>query len=457
MEAASGIAGLLSLGVTVCQSLLDYYESWKHAEENVAKTYSSIEELFKTLKLLSNAVEHKGINSEIVSQIRNSISSAEASIYNLRKKLDKVRLVAVQDSWRDKAKAQFRRTLYPFKESTLAKLRELSGETRNNLSLALHLLQIDTSVASLRQLDLLGQQATKISTGVDFLTQQSTSISADLQNIAGYARRTVRVVDSVASMDNGNELRLWLSGHVDPSQKQDETWRDRHADTGQWFFQSSEFRTWLEGPSQQTPRVLNLIGKSGAGKTSLISGAIRSAQSMQRDDPQTANAYFYCSFDDAASQEPVNMIGSFIAQVSAVCPNMLEGLEVDFARAARPTLTDLEQRLSQTARSSSKMLLLIDAVNECKKVGPMIETLLRLAESVSDIRVLFTSTEEDPTIMALTDLQPPKATTVRMSALTADIDIFIEAKIKEKENLQRLPQEIKDEITEVLSRKADGM
>ena len=96
-------------------------------------------------------------------------------------------------------------------------------------------------------------------------------------------------------------------------------------------------------------------------------------------------------------------------------------------------------------------------MNECKKIEPMIATLLRLAESAADVRVLFTSTDEYPLIMELIDLNPPKATSLRMSAISADIDLYIEAKIEEKKNLQRLPPEMREEIKDVLSGKADGM
>lgn len=448
---ASGTAGCISLGITVCQSLLDYYHSWKDAGDSIVKTYVSIEELSKTLRLIAIAVGYREFNGDIVDQVRGSIERAKGSINNLEKKLDKIRVVPLQNDWKGKAKAQFQRTLYPFKESTLAKLRELSSETRDNLSLALHLLQIDASATSLRKLNLLGQQAAEVSANVDSLTQQSTSILTNVRDIAGYTRE-------IASMESSKELREWLSGHLDPTLKQDETWRERHPDTGQWFLQSREFRTWLEEPVQQTPRVFNIVGKSGAGKTSLISSAIKAAQSMERDRSQIAVAYYYCSFSEAASQDPVQMVGSFISQISAVCPAVLEGLEVRFARRERPNLRDLEQRLtSQTSHSSLKTLVLVDAVNECKNVEPMIETLLRLAESTSDIRVLFTSTDEDPIITALTGIKPPKVMILRMSAMNADISLFIEAKMKEKRNLQKLPLEKREEIKHVLSKRAGGM
>ena len=457
MEAASGVAGLLSLGIAVCQSLLDYYQSWKKAEENVANTCASIEELSKTLKLLAVAMDSKEFNGDIVDRILNSIESSTESLCNLERKLNKVRVVALQNGWKEKAKAQFRRTLYPFKESTLAKLRELSSEARDNLSLALNVLQIDASAVSLRKLDVLVQQTANVSTNVDFIKQQFTSMSANVIDIVGSTRETARRIEGLALNESSKDIRAWLSGHYDPTQKQDETWRERHPDTGQWFLQSHMFRAWLEGPPRETQRVLNLIGKSGAGKTSLVSSAIKAAQTMERNNPRIAVAYFYCSFDEVASQDPVNMVGSFLSQVSTICPKILEGLDVSFARKQRPAIKELEQHLTnQTANSSLKTLLFVDAVNECKKIEPMINTLLRLAQSGSDIRILFTSTEEDPLVTELTGLKPPKATSLRMSALSADIDLFIDAKLKEKKNLQGLPLEKLEEIKLVLSSKAGG-
>ena len=296
--------------------MLKYYHSWKDAEDDVAKTYVSIEELSKTFSRLAIAVEYKEFNDEIVAQVQDSIRSAEKNIHRLEKKLDKVGVVALQHGWRDRAKVQFRRTLYPFKKSTLAKLRELNSETRDNLSLALNLLQIDASAASLRGLNFLGQQAATVSANVDFLTQQSMSISAHVHDIAHYTRRTARVIDSLASNESNRDLQAWLSGHLDPTQKQDETWRERHPDTGQWFLQSPKFRAWLEGPVRETPRILNIVDKSGVGKTSLISSAIKAAQSIARDHCQIAVAYLYCSFNEAASHDPAFMVGSFISQLS---------------------------------------------------------------------------------------------------------------------------------------------
>lgn len=139
---ASSAVGILSFGLTVCHGLLEYYHSWKDAEGDVAKMYLAIQGLAKTLVLVKSAIQHKKFNRSIVSQIEESINSTEVGIISLNKKLDKLKINLPQDGWKEKSKVQFRRALFPFKESTLVKLKELSNEQRENLSLAINILQM---------------------------------------------------------------------------------------------------------------------------------------------------------------------------------------------------------------------------------------------------------------------------------------------------------------------------
>lgn len=142
LSIASASAGLLSLGLAVCNGLLEYYSAWKDAKGDVAKMYLAIQALTKSLILVKSAVDHKEFNRNIVIQIEESITSTRAGIDSLKKKLDKIRISSQQDGWREKGKAQLGRALFPFKESTLVKLREVSNELRENLSLALNVLQM---------------------------------------------------------------------------------------------------------------------------------------------------------------------------------------------------------------------------------------------------------------------------------------------------------------------------
>jgi hypothetical protein len=74
--------------------------------------------------------------------VNESIDSCEDGINDLKKKLKKIEGFSLDDGWGGKAKSQFRRTLYPFKESTLAKLEEITSELQDQLGLAINVLQM---------------------------------------------------------------------------------------------------------------------------------------------------------------------------------------------------------------------------------------------------------------------------------------------------------------------------
>lgn len=110
---SSGAAGLISLGISVCQGLLHYYRSWKDAEDQVAHMYKSIEALTETFRLLESALGPKVFTPAGVQKVEKSIRSAENGLQSLRKKLDKIHLAPSEPGWKAKGMAQIRRTLFP--------------------------------------------------------------------------------------------------------------------------------------------------------------------------------------------------------------------------------------------------------------------------------------------------------------------------------------------------------
>lgn len=248
---SSGAAGLISLGLTVCQGLLDYYHSWKNAEIQVEQMYASIEALTETFKLLALAIEPKVFSRNSVQRVEENIKSAEKGLQSLGKKLDKIRHVPLQSGWKAKGMAQFRRTLFPFKESTLVKLKELGIELRQDLMLALEVLQIECSADSLQKLDSLFHDLTKVSVGVEILQERSTLISRNVQSIEASSQKTYKSVDGLVMTHNEEYCRKvyeWLSPLTVEFQK-------KHLDTfntqgrqdaaAQSQLETTEFRTWL--------------------------------------------------------------------------------------------------------------------------------------------------------------------------------------------------------------------
>ena len=256
LGASSGAAGLISLGITVCQGLLDYYRSWKDAEDQVAHMYESIEGLVETFTLLQSALNFEAFTPTAVHKVEKSIRSAEIGLQSLRKKLDKIQLTPSEPGWRAKGMAQLRRTLFPFKESTLAKLKELGVELRQDLSLALEVLQIECSAASLQELDVVVHGLNKVSVNVDMLQEQSTLISRNVQSLEASSQKTSKSVNGLVATQNKEYCRKvydWLSPLTLAFQK-------KHLDTfniqgrqdaaAQSLLETTEFRHWQSTPGE---------------------------------------------------------------------------------------------------------------------------------------------------------------------------------------------------------------
>jgi hypothetical protein len=250
---ASGAAGILSLGIAVCQGLLQYYGSWKDAESEVAGMYESIEALTHILLLLLPVIEHRDLDRNVVALIENHIASCQQGIEQLRKKLDKVKITPLQPGSRGKAKTQFWKTLYPFKESTLIKLKGIGNELRDQLSLSLDVLHIDASTASLTKLDILSQYVTEVSTDVTFLKQKSGLLSSNINTLSNSVEKSSIGVDALI-LGQSNEYLLkvfrWFSPLLgDFERKQLDTFnlKARQGGVGKWLLETQKFNDWFLG------------------------------------------------------------------------------------------------------------------------------------------------------------------------------------------------------------------
>ncbi len=143
LSIVSGAAGVASLGITVCNSLLQYYGSWKDRDSTLNTMYSQLESLGNTFALLERTLnEHnRNIDPAMAIRMRECVESCRGGVLKLEKKLLKVRktsglgpIGAFQDAKR--------RALFPFKESTLVKMKEIVVDLRDDLAIALGVLQM---------------------------------------------------------------------------------------------------------------------------------------------------------------------------------------------------------------------------------------------------------------------------------------------------------------------------
>ena len=169
-----------------------------------------------------------------------------------------------------------------------------------------------------------------------------------------------------------------------PHRKACERWK---ADGRSSWFLDGPVTAWARGV-KESERMMMLMGKSGAGKTTLLSQAIEKV----RSDAKIKSAhvgYFYCTYDDTASQELQNILGSLVVQTCSDLEQLtkrvgdLKGLETEVV------IDMFKQELLDV---KGTLLLLLDAVNESSETDKILQCLSDLTRRGVDIRCLVSTT-----------------------------------------------------------------
>ncbi|OBT96480.2 hypothetical protein VE01_05654 [Pseudogymnoascus verrucosus] len=253
-----------------------------------------------------------------------------------------------------------------------------------------------------------------------------------------------------------HELCGWLSP-CNPEMLHLKACGHHHSGTSGWFLEGS--LKWLVQNKSDSSAILLLKGTSGTGKSTLMSQAIKQAKSDVGQDPVL---YFYCSFDDQATQDPVNILASFIVQLSHQVPELLDDFMPEYLKAkqhstpAQLSIEQLEKIFMAHTRSLPHVFLFLDAVNECQDASAISDLLVRLALRCSNLRMLITSTRE------LNNPEPSgtlQTLVVQMdsSSVTKDISIFVDDMLALDQGLRNVTMELKADIRSTVISNSDGM
>ena len=186
MDVAGSAVGIASLGIQICQGLLSYYDAWRGYNSDVRSTYDSIYDLSRTLASLKAALDSDELDEEKKDRVKRCLHSCEESLVKLSQTSQKLRKHGQPEGFRQRVWAELQRAWYPFRASTLAKLREIVADVRERLKLAVQVLQLDVSTTSQRILK---------------------SVAADTSSIVN---RTVTIATSVAHISAQNQQILDL-------------------------------------------------------------------------------------------------------------------------------------------------------------------------------------------------------------------------------------------------------
>lgn len=132
--------GVVSLGITVCQSLVSYYASWKDYDDDIGQTHRHLEDVSNRLQVIRTVLQAASSPPEVRRQVKTAVLMCTGNIGTLERKLAKVRNTKPPIGIGDRVKAHFLRAQYPFKEATLKKLKDSSTALQTNLGVAISLL-----------------------------------------------------------------------------------------------------------------------------------------------------------------------------------------------------------------------------------------------------------------------------------------------------------------------------
>lgn len=222
----------------------------------------------------------------------------------------------------------------------------------------------------------------------------------------------------------------------------------RKSPSGSWFI-NDKLKPWLEKPDPSR-QILHLSGISGAGKTTLMSRAVEYLKTCHES---TLSAFFYCTYNNAATQEVRNIFGSWIAQLSPEDASILEPFKAYISGENEIPQEVFENAIIAVAKRHMSVVLVLDAMNESRECSELVDRITKLCGRCQSVRLVVSST------LRTTSLFPKSSklcyeVDMAPSLVQADISDYIISEIRKHEILQSIPE---DEIVAAVLPKANGM
>ncbi len=221
--------------------------------------------------------------------------------------------------------------------------------------------------------------------------------------------------------------------------------------TGSWFCKG-ELKAWMENSDEEQYRTLVLSGRSGSGKTILMSRAIEKLKMYAENQSHIRMAYFYCAYNDRASRQTRNILGSWVAQITTDKRGVLDRFRNHANRVEDISIDQLEEVILELAAQDS-ILFVLDAINESADGHILAGSIARLIASSSNIKCLIATT---PYYRPVHEGLGRSVNHVSMSmeAVNLDIATYIRDQASRHRILGRIPV---NEIIDAILPKCGGM
>ncbi|KAJ5918080.1 hypothetical protein N7454_010455 [Penicillium verhagenii] len=288
------------------------------------------------------------------------------------------------------------------------------------------------------------------------ITADHAAVERDMQQEIGALARSLtedlRIREQERKQIADRELLEWIAP-VSPANSHLRATEGHNIATGKWFI-GGHLKHWLRYGDK---KLFFLVGKSGTGKTTLFAQCVDELISMASYDESINFAYFYCTIGNSASQILANVLGSIVAQLSGKDDFILDNIRqiyhgIPKSQAHKRTIdtTALEDAIIKSASGKTKIIVLVDAINESHDIRDIEISLLKLASLSPNIRIMITTT--------LTMVYPGDVEWLSINAemMAGDIKAYIDHRLEYDTALKDRKPEFKSEIRKTLADNADG-
>lgn len=140
LSLTANAVGVISLGITVCQGLIDYCQAYAGQYGDVRVAVQDLQDLEKSLTLLRDSFRRR---PDLFNLVVPYMDRLRARIDDLQPILSQFgKSVSRQSSLKDKVESAKQRALYPFKKGMIRELRDTVRQAQDNLTLALGVVQV---------------------------------------------------------------------------------------------------------------------------------------------------------------------------------------------------------------------------------------------------------------------------------------------------------------------------
>ncbi|KAL5045868.1 hypothetical protein BDW71DRAFT_72141 [Aspergillus fruticulosus] len=423
LSIASGVAGLLSLGIQVTRSLVDFYSTYQDQDSDLIQITQNLGNLLVIFAALDNALKsHRPRidEQELLKSIDNSIWACKEIIKELEAECHKVQEVSTT-GFKGRIQSAGRRVAYPFRKSTLQKLEEDISEIRENLSLALDALQV----------------------------KSNNKIEEEISELKLLLNRINAIHISAA-------IRGWLMA-PDATSDHNVACEKRHTGTGLWLTEGQYFKNWLV----ERNSFLWINGFAGCGKSVLCSTAIQSTFFETKHRNDVGIGFFYFSFRDESKISASGMLRALLLQLSAQLKDEERDLQQLHAAymTGTPPVGALLNSLQNTISRFQDTYILLDALDESPQDRER-EGVLKVIDTMRQWRLpgfhlLVTSRDE---LDIRQSLKPAYHQDIMMrnDDNAKDITNFVSYQLSHDPKLQKWKSRHR-EIEENLTKKSQGV